>query len=176
MQLFHGTRQRFEKFDVSFMGTGEAGEIPACWFTDNFKGARHHALRVNHNPGQALVYQCGLKPGAIIADYSKPLIEQPAVYDRLIAGLPVIISSNLSTGRDWHLLNSPYYGNHKGRVWYQGIRGKGDATIINLFRKCGIHGVHDWELHTTDAHYQGPTIVIFNTEVLEIQDIVEVNY
>ncbi|HBR3924051.1 TPA: hypothetical protein L9T71_005242 [Klebsiella pneumoniae] len=75
MQLFHGTRQRFEKFDVSFMGTGEAGEIPACWFTDNFKGARHHALRVNHNPGQALVYQCGLKPGAIIADYSKPLIE-----------------------------------------------------------------------------------------------------
>lgn len=28
MQLFHGTRQRFEKFDVSFMGTGRPVRYP----------------------------------------------------------------------------------------------------------------------------------------------------
>ncbi|WP_283094327.1 hypothetical protein [Pantoea sp. JGM49] len=38
MELFHGTRQRFDRFDVAFMGTGDSGGIPACWFTDDFEG------------------------------------------------------------------------------------------------------------------------------------------
>ena len=29
MQLFHGTRQRFDKFDVAYKGTGESGNIDA---------------------------------------------------------------------------------------------------------------------------------------------------
>ncbi|STS86266.1 Uncharacterised protein [Klebsiella variicola] len=72
MQLFHGTRQRFEKFDVSFMGTGEAGEIPACWFTDNFKGARHHALRVNRNPGRRLFISVVLNRGRLLPITANP--------------------------------------------------------------------------------------------------------
>jgi hypothetical protein len=42
MEIFHGTRQRFSNFDTSYKGTGESGDIDACWFADNFEGARHH--------------------------------------------------------------------------------------------------------------------------------------
>lgn len=48
-ELFHGTRQKFDNFDTRFKGTGEVGDIAACWFTDNFAGARNHALYKNLN-------------------------------------------------------------------------------------------------------------------------------
>jgi len=55
MELFHGTRQIFDQFDVAFKGTGESGDIAACWFTDKFKGARNHVLLKNRNSGLRLI-------------------------------------------------------------------------------------------------------------------------
>lgn len=99
LELFHGTRQRFETFDASFKGTGESGDIDACWFTDNFNGASSHALYKNRNPGAPLVYRCELLPGALIADHSKPLVAQPAIAERLRRYTPVGLSCSLGLAR-----------------------------------------------------------------------------
>ncbi|CAM8681367.1 MULTISPECIES: hypothetical protein [Leclercia] len=174
MQLFHGTRQRFDRFDVSVRGTGEAGSINACWFTDNFKGACNHALLKNRNPGNPLVYRCTLKKGCVIANHRQLLSEQPDIASRLRTGLPVSISSQLGRGLDWHALNEPRYTYRKGSLIYEGNRHVEPAELISLYMSCGIQGVYDWEGIFTDSYLHGTTTVIFDTDVLDIREVIEV--
>lgn len=174
MQLFHGTRQQFDKFDVAFKGTGEAGDIAACWFTDNFKGASNHALLKNRNPGAPLVYRCKLKEGSIIANHNLSLEEQPDIAARLRVCLPVSISSQLGKGRDWHVLNEPLYTRHKGKMSYSGNRHVDSHELIRLYLSCGIQGVYDWEGIFTDSYLHGTTTVIFDVDTLDIQEVVKV--
>ncbi|HHX7168995.1 TPA: hypothetical protein ACVG64_002024 [Enterobacter hormaechei] len=173
MQLFHGTRQRFDKFDVAYKGTGESENIAACWFTDNFKGASNHALFKNRNPGLPLVYRCELKAGAIIADHSLPLAAQPDIAARLRDGLPVSISSQLSEGRDWHALCEPQYRTYRGRMLYVGNRHIDSDEMIRLYLDCGVQGVYDWEGMFTDSYLHGTTTVIFDTSAVGIIDSIE---
>ncbi|HFV8807268.1 TPA: hypothetical protein ACIAD3_001392 [Escherichia coli] len=111
MQLFHGTRQRFDKFDVAYKGTGESGNIAASWFTDNFKGASNHALLKNRNPGLPLVYRCELKAGAIIANHRQPLTEQPEIVDRFrgltLSGTKTHAKLSLRVGACWNIDHLP---------------------------------------------------------------------
>lgn len=172
MQLFHGTRQRFDKFDVSFQGTGEAGDIAACWFTDNMKGASNHAMLKNRNPGPPLVYRCELTDTAIIANHRQSLDEQPEIAARLLKNLPVSISSQLRSGRDWHHLHEPLYTVYKGKVLCTGNRYIESDEMIRLYKQCGIHGVYDWEGMFTDGYLHGTTTVIFDFCSLEIKEII----
>lgn len=172
-ELFHGTRQRFAKFDTSFKGTGEAGKIDACWFTDNFEGAKNHAILKNRHVTPPLVYRCELSSEVLLADYSIPLSEQPHILKLLNQHLPVSISTSLGRGKDWDL-NHPCYQSHRGRTILTGTRGLDSDEIIKLFKTCGVHGVHDWEGIFTDAYLKGTTTVIFDVSVLIIKEIIEV--
>lgn len=134
MELFHGTRQRFTQFDATFKGTGESGDIDACWFTDNFNGARSHALYKNRNPGAPLVYRCELTPEALIADHSRPLAEQPAIAERLRQYAPVGISSSLGHGRGWHALKMPVYQTYQGKTIFQKHESLSGNEAIALLR------------------------------------------
>ncbi len=174
LELFHGTRQRFETFDASFKGTGESGDIDTCWFTDNFNGARSHALYKNRNPGAPLVYRCELLPGALIADHSKPLAAQPAIAERLRRYTPVGLSCSLGDGPDWHALKMPFYQTYQGKIIFSGHRGIFGDDIIAIYRSCGIHGVYDWEGAWTDGYLQGTTTVLFDFSVLVIREVIEV--
>lgn len=176
MQLFHGTRQRFDKFDVAYRGTGEAGSIAACWFTDNFKGASNHALLKNRNHGQPLVYRCALKEGTVIANHRKPLSEQPDIAARLKVGLPVSISSQLSKDMEWHALKEPHYTNNRGKLFCQGNRHVDSDEMIRLYLQCGIQGIYDWEGMYTDSYLHGTTTVIFDTNAVDILDVTEVRF
>ena len=155
MEIFHGTRQRFETFDTSFKGTGESGNIDACWFTDNFKGAKSHARGWNRNAGTPLVYRCELTSDAILADYSRPLAEQPAIAERLRRYLPVAISTSIRDGREWYALKTPDYRTVDKKPFYFGGQGIYENALLELYRSCGIHGVYDWERPVTDP-YLGP--------------------
>lgn len=166
MELFHGTRARFTQFDTSFKGTGEAGDIDAIWFTDNYAGARNHACYKNRNDGSPLVYRCKLSDSALLADYSKPLSEQPRVAELLLRHLPVGISTSLPKGREWYGLTQPHYVKSKGKMLYIGNRGLSSEESIELYRLCGLHGVYDWEGAWTDSYLKGPSIVIFDVSVL----------
>lgn len=172
MELFHGTRKRFKSFDLSFKGTGEAGKIDGFWFTDNFIGARNHALFQNRNHEPALVYRCSLESYAVIADHSKPLAQQPEVAARLYSGLPVSIS--LKESIDWHCFSEPVYQKRQGKILYVDNRGLSDDEQILIYKRCGIHGVYDWEGMFTDAYLHGTTTVIFDSSVLQIEEIIEV--
>lgn len=170
MELFHGSRARFTHFDTSFKGTGEAGSIEAIWFTDNYKGASNHAWYKNRNEGTPLVYRCRLSERALLADYSKPLSEQPRVAELLLRHLPVGISTSLSQGSEWYGLTQPYYENvKKGKRGFfrNGNIGVSSEEAIELFRACGLHGVYDWERSMTDSYLHGPSIIIFDVSVLE---------
>lgn len=173
MQLFHGSRQRFDKFDIAFKGTGEAGNIAACWFTDNFKGASNHAILKNRNPGQPLVYRCELKTGTVIANHRQPLGDQPDIAERLKYGLPVSISSQLGDDKDWHALSEPQYRNYRGNMLYLGNRHIDSEELIRLYLSCGIQGVYDWEGMFTDNYLHGTTTVIFDTSAVTIVDDIE---
>ncbi|CAH3748452.1 hypothetical protein ACNQ05_23915 [Enterobacter cloacae complex sp.6701062] len=159
MQLFHGTRQRFDKFDVAYKGTGESGNIAASWFTDNFKGASNHALLKNRNPGLPLVYRCELKAGAIIANHRQPLTEQPEIVDRFKSGLPVDIE--FGNGLNRFVLKKPCYTKYKGKMVYSGHTPVETDELIRLYLTCGIQGVYDWEGEFTDSYLHGTTTVIF---------------
>ncbi|MFS7253213.1 hypothetical protein AB6869_21845 [Rahnella rivi] len=175
LELFHGTRQRFTQFDTSFKGTAEAGgDIDACWFTDNFEGARNHALLQNRNAGAPLVYRCELTPGALIADHSKPLSKQPAIAERLRQYAPVGISSSLGHGRGWHVLKMPVYQTYQGKTIFQKHESFSGNEAIALYRTCGIHGVYDWEGESTDSYLRGTVTVIFDLSVLAIREVIEV--
>lgn len=174
MELFHGTRQRFAQFDAAFKGTGESGDIDACWFTDNFNGARSHALYKNRNPGAPLVYRCELMPEALIADHSKPLAKQPAIAERLRRYTSVGLSCSLGEGADWHALKMPFYQTYQGKIFFNGHRGLSSNEVIALYLSCGIHGVYDWEGAWTDGYLQGTTTVIFDFSVLVIREVIEV--
>lgn len=171
MQLFHGTRKRFENFDVAYRGTGESGDIAACWFTDNFKGASIHALLKNRNPGAARVYRCELKEGAIIADHSRPLTEQPDIAACLKSRLP--LSIQFGTDRNWFALNEPLYARYRGRTTYAGNSPVDTSELIRLYLACGIQGVYDWEREFTDSYLHGITTVIFDTTAVTIIDDIE---
>jgi len=174
VELFHGTRQRFAQFDAAFKGTGESGDIDACWFTDNFNGARSHALYKNRNPGAPLVYRCELMPEALIADHSKPLAKQPAIAERLRRYTSVGLSCSLGEGADWHALIMPFYQTYQGKIFFNGHRGLSSNEVIALYLSCGIHGVYDWEGAWTDGYLQGTTTVIFDFSVLVIREVIEV--
>lgn len=174
MELFHGTRQHFDKFDVSFKGTGEAGSIDACWFTDNLEGASRHALYKNRNAGAPLVYRCELASHSLIANHREPLSQQPEISDRLLRYLPISISCNLNDGRDWHLLSEPVYEKSNRRIDYIGNDAIVDQEQINLYKRCGLHGVYDWEGIFTAGYLKGTTTIIFNFSCLEIKEIIAV--
>ncbi|WP_337049811.1 hypothetical protein [Serratia fonticola] len=167
MELFHGSRARFTEFDTSFKGTGEAGTIDAIWFTNNYAGARNHARYKCRNEGSPLVYRCTLSERALLADFSKPLSEQPRVAELLHRNLPVGISTSLSLGRKWYGLAQPHYQNFKGKMLYTGNRGVNSEESIELFISCGLHGVYDWEGAWTDSYLHGPSIIIFDLSVLD---------
>lgn len=171
MQLFHGSRERFEQFDVAYKGTGESGNIAACWFTDNFKGASNHALLKNRNPGLPLVYRCELKAGAIIASYRQPLAEQPDIVERFTSGLPGNIE--FGAGLNRFVLKKPEYTNYKGRMVYSRHTPVETDELIRLYLACGIQGVYDWEGEFTDSYLHGTTTVIFDTSAVGIIDCIE---
>lgn len=175
VELFHGSRQRFEQFDTRFKGTGEAGGIDACWFTDNFIGARYHAIYKNRNHGQPLVYRCELSTSALLADHSISLSEQPLIEMLLRDFLPVSISESFPAGRDWHSFSQPcYVKDRKGRIVRMGSVCLECDEIISLYKQCGIHGVYDWEGIFTDGYLHGTTTIIFNFSELRIREVVEV--
>lgn len=174
MELFHGTRQRFETFDTAYKGTGESGDIDACWFTDNFKGAMSHARGYNRNTGTPLVYRCELTSDAILADYSRPLAEQPAIAERLRRFLPVAISTSICDGREWYALKTPNYQAVDRKTFSSGGHGICGNALIALYRSCGIHGVYDWERPETDHYLGGPSIVLFDFSALIIREVIEV--
>lgn len=167
MELFHGSRARFTQFDTSFKGTGEAGKIDAIWFTDNYGGARNHACDRCRGEGTPLVYRCNLSANALLADFSKPLSEQPQVAELLLSNLPVGISSSLTTGRHWWGLKHPVYEKRKGGTLYTGEQGVPEEDTVALYKACGLHGVYNWEGAWTDSYLKGPSIVIFDLTVLE---------
>lgn len=167
MELFHGSRARFTEFNTSFKGTGEAGTIDAIWFTDNFAGARNHARYRCRNEGSPLVYRCKLAERALLAEFGKPLSEQPRVAELLHRHLPVGISTSLSQGREWSALAQPQYQYFKGRILYTGDRGVNSEECIELLKSCGLHGVYNWEGVWTDHYLHGPSIIIFDLSVLD---------
>ena len=120
-----------------------------------------------------LVYRCELKAGAIIANHRLPLAEQPDLAARLRDGLPVIISSQLSKGRDWHALCEPQYRTYRGSMLYVGNRNVDSDEMIRLYLNCGIQGVYHWEGMFTDRYLHGTTTVIFDTSAVGIIDRIE---
>jgi hypothetical protein len=174
LELFHGSRRRFAQFDTSFRGTGEAGDIDACWFTDNFNGARNHALFKNRNSSAPLVYRCELTPGALIADHTKPLAKQPRIAELLRLYAPVGISCSLVNGPEWHALKMPLYQTYQGKTIFHKHEGLCSEEAISLYRSCGIQGVHEWEGPSTDSYLRGTTTVIFDCSVLLIRDVFEI--
>lgn len=172
MYLYHGTKTEFDQFDVSYWGSGEAGTIRACWFTDNFEGARNHACYKNRNAGQPRVLRCKLSDKAVLADFGKMLSDQPELAAMLNKHLPVSISTLIPNGRYWHSLSRPkYYKDTYGKTHFIGKEGVLVEEQIELFRRCGIHGVHDWEGEWTDAYLKGSTTVIFDVSVIEIEEV-----
>ncbi|HCM9673919.1 TPA: hypothetical protein N5O16_004179 [Enterobacter roggenkampii] len=175
IELFHGSRQYFDNFDTAFKGTGEAGTIDACWFTDNFKGAKNHAVLKNRNSSPPLVYRCELTSKALLADHSIPLSEQPHISDLIRSFFPVSISESIKPGRDWHCFSQPHYQiTREGKTVHMGSVGLDSDEIISLYKKCGIHGVYDWEGIFTDGYLQGTTIIMFNFSELRIREVIEV--
>lgn len=175
MEIFHGTRQRFDRFDTSYKGTGEAGTVDGCWFTDSFIGARRHALYKNRNVGEPLVYRCELTPKVILADHSKLLIDQPVIAELLRQHWPVALSSML-TGTIWHALERPFYEKFRGRTEYRGGVLIPQEEMIGLYASCGIHGVYDWEWPDTDAYLEGKTTLLFNFSELVIREVIDVGF
>ncbi|MBD8165431.1 hypothetical protein [Erwinia persicina] len=174
LEIFHGTRQRFDRFDVSFKGTGEAGDIDACWFTDNFEGAKNHALLKNRHAGDPLVYRCLLSTKSIIVDHRKPLIEQPEIFKRIDHHLPVMLSTSLVGRPNQDGLVEPVYESFRGKILYRGIRHLDEKKLIKLYKSCGIHGVYDWEGIFTDTYLHGTTTIIFDFSELEIVEVIEI--
>lgn len=176
MEIFHGTRQLFDKFDYSYKGTGESGDIDACWFADNFEGAKNHALYKNRNKGQPLVYRCELSSRAVIANHRKPLSEQNEIRDSLLKVLPVSLSTTIKPGCEWFKLASPCYREVEGRLRYfsQDSYPVTESELISYYSISGIHGVYDWEGIFTDAYIRGTTIIIFDFSCLTIKEIIEV--
>ncbi|WP_367144350.1 hypothetical protein [Pantoea stewartii] len=186
MVLFHGTRKRFDNFDVSFKGTGESGTVDACWFTHNFDGAKNHALFKNRNEGKPIVYRCEVTPEALIADPRISLNEQPHIAEKLYRHLPVAFSCELEKGFHWHPPAGAVYRKKKdtnftkGKTYLaskdtlEGKMGMGGNDLICLYKACGIHGVYYWEGVWTDPFYRGPTTIIFDFACLKITDIIEV--
>ncbi|MFK0372221.1 hypothetical protein ACIQT3_18905 [Enterobacter sichuanensis] len=174
-ELFHGTRQRFDSFDAAFKGTGEAGTIDACWFTDNFKGAKNHAVLKNRNSSQPLVYRCELTENALLADHSIPLSEQPQIDSLIRSSFPVSISESIKAGCDWHCFSRPHYQmDRKGKIVHMGPAGLDCDEVISLYKQCGIHGVYDWEGMFTDGYLHGTTIIMFDFSELRIREVIEV--
>jgi hypothetical protein len=174
MKIFHGTRARFEMFDVSYKGTGEAGTTDACWFTDNFIGAMRHAVNYNRNAGSPLVYSCELSTDVLLADHSIPLRDQPVIEGLLNQHLPVAISTSLHQGRGWHSMMMPYYQKINGKTYYSGLKHIDDNAVIELYKSCGLQGVYDWEGEFTDSYLCGVTTIIFEFSGLTIKDVIEI--
>lgn len=78
MKLFHGTKATLDTFSIEYPGSGEAGDIRAVWFTDNFTGARNHNRRTKQQ-GPKRVYECELKPEAVVLKANIPLSQQPVI-------------------------------------------------------------------------------------------------
>ena len=175
MEIFHGTRQRFDHFDTSFKGTGEAGSVDGCWFTDNFIGARRHALYKNRNVGSPLVYRCELTPQVILADHSKALVDQPVIAALLKKHWPVALTCSLN-GTLWHALDVPVYEKFKGKTEYRGCGVISREELLGLYAACGIHGVYDWESPDTDAYLAGKTTLLFDFTELIIKEVIEVDF
>ncbi|HAT3626784.1 TPA: hypothetical protein I8553_003955, partial [Morganella morganii] len=108
MKIYHGTKATFNYFDTSFAGTGEAGDIPAIWFTDNYKGAYNHAFKTRQN-GLPKIFECELHDSAIVLNTRLPIIEQPIIYKRILNYFPVIISANIDSKTKFHELFDSYH-------------------------------------------------------------------
>lgn len=172
MMIYHGSRVLFDEFDVAFKGTGESGDIGACWFADNFEGAKNHALYRNRNDGEARVYCCEVSERAVIVDHHKPLSEQPIAAELLMKNLPVAISCSLGNGYDWYSFTYPRFKDRNG--YYIERSYLSDNELIALYKNCGLHGVDDWEGCFTDAYIKGRTIIVFDFSILTIKEIITV--
>lgn len=60
------------------VAANEVGDIRAVWFTDNFTGARNHNRRTKQQ-GPKRVYECELKPEAVVLKANIPLSQQPVI-------------------------------------------------------------------------------------------------
>ncbi|WP_200781058.1 hypothetical protein [Klebsiella oxytoca] len=169
MKIFHGTRANFTNFSVNYPGTGEGGRIHAIWFTDNFKGAKNHALFHARQPGPGRVYECVLSADALILKAGIPLYEQSAVYKAISAHLPV----SISVQKDYDHLFSDYHRlsgkvNHHSDV---------ENLHNNILMSAGIDAIYDYEGCWTDAYLHGCTTVVLSPDkikILEIHDLSQI--
>ncbi|MFG6076881.1 hypothetical protein [Erwinia sp. OPT-41] len=165
MKLFHGTRANFTKFSVDYPGTGEGGRIHAIWFTDNFKGAKNHALLYARQPGPGRVYECELSDDALILKTDIPLYEQIAVYKAISTHLPVSISVQKYYDHlfgDYHRLSGKF--NHHSND---------EDLHNNILMSAGIDAIHDYEGSWTDPYLHGSTTVVLSLEKIKILEIHE---
>lgn len=170
--LYHGSRAGFSAFDVSFKGTGESGNIDACWFGSKIKGAWSHAVGYNRNAGEPRVYICTVGEGAILVDHAKTLMEQPVVAGRLIKYFPKsLLKPNIVElgPSEWHNFCYPERKNWRGK--YVPSRSLDDNELIALYKKCGFHGVKNWGDPSGDPLHETLTIM-FDFSVLNIDDVI----
>lgn len=179
MEIFHGTRHRFEQFDLSYIGTGELSPksaINACWFTESFVGAKHHAIYRVRADKQPLVYRCELTSKAVILDSRRPLSEQPELQKLLFKNLPVSLTASLDHNRNWSSIYQPIYKKtDKNETYlYSPPLKIPENDAIDMYKSCGIHGVYDWEGQFTEEYMHGLTILMFNFSELKILEVIEV--
>lgn len=179
MEIFHGTRHRFEQFDLSYIGTGELkpqSAKNAGWFTESFVGAKHHAIYRVRSDKQPLVYRCELTSKAVILDSRRPLSEQPELQKLLYKNLPVSITASFDHNRNWSSIYQPLYKkSDKNKIHLDSTPLEiPENDAINMYKSCGIHGVYDWEGPCTDAHMHGLTILMFDFSELKILEVIEV--
>ncbi|AEF43237.1 hypothetical protein SerAS12_0074 [Serratia sp. AS12] len=157
MKLFHGTKFTFDTFSVDYPGTGEAGNIHAIWFANNFTAARNHARQVG-NYSQCWVYECELAADAVLMKADISLNQQPAIQKQLTNVLPVCIS--VQTHYD--TLFADYFRFNKIDPEYH------DDHEITLLRHAGIDAIYDYERGWQDAHLHGATTVVLTPEKIRI--------
>ncbi|HHR6499800.1 TPA: hypothetical protein ACS8CD_000288 [Providencia alcalifaciens] len=165
MKIYHGTKATFQTFDTNFAGTGEAGDIPAIWFTDNYKGAYNHALKTRQD-GIPKVFECTLDESTIILNTQIPIVEQPIVYENILKYFPVIISTNINSNTKSNDLFSSYF-DINNKFGHRYVRDT--STLLNKYLKqANIHAIYDYEQEWTDLYLHGTTTVVFDIQKINI--------
>lgn len=164
MLLFHGTRKTFDKFDLAFYGTGEAGVCVGFYFTDNLKGAYQHATRYAPRSGEPLVYVCEVNEPALTLSIWKPISKH-----------------NHEVQQHWESLPAAQYWAKESKDWFGDLfrmlpfgnpdPQPSESEKYAFLQKRGFQVMYDTEGAGTDAYLCGTSIVVLDENIIDIVEV-----
>jgi hypothetical protein len=173
IRAFHGSPHRFDRFDMSRIGTGEGAQAygHGLYFSEAEDVARVYRDTLSRGRGPGTMYEVNLRvdPNRMI-DWRAPLAQQPQAVRELFDGGPFdrVRAAAATYRRPEEVVGEHLYTGLATRLQLDGARGFGGVPASQELARRGIPGIRYLDEGSRAAGQGTHNYVIFDDSVIDI--------